>query len=199
MTRIAGRVHLTPRDPESWLGQMAGLLPRIHAAAIDAPAYDRRPVASWIGAAELQPPPWASRPDVWQRAISATAGEPAPFNPCFIHSDYQHFNLLWFRERLTGIVDWVFASAGPPDADVGHCRLNLALLFSADWAERFRLAYESEAGRKVDPWWDLAELLDYSPEWQSFIPIQVGHHASVDVAGMTGRVEDLIEATLKRL
>ncbi len=29
---------------------------------------------------------------------------------------------------------------------MGHCRLNLAVLYSANWAERFRLAYEAETG-----------------------------------------------------
>ncbi|MCW2936210.1 MAG: hypothetical protein JWM19_7172 [Actinomycetia bacterium] len=63
--------------------------------------------------------------------------------------------LLWRRGRLTGVVDWATSCTGPADFDVGHCRLNLAVLFGADWAERLRLAYEAEAGRAVDPWWDL--------------------------------------------
>jgi aminoglycoside phosphotransferase (APT) family kinase protein len=77
---------------------------------------------------------------------------------CFIHRDFQHFNFLWTRRRLTGVVDWGAASIGPPGVDLGHCRLNLAVLFSADWAEQLRLAYEAETGRSVDPWWDLHAL-----------------------------------------
>jgi hypothetical protein len=48
--------------------------------------------------------------------------------------------------------------SGPPDLDVGHCRLNLAVLFGADRAEKFRLAYDAEADRAVDPWGDLHAL-----------------------------------------
>jgi hypothetical protein len=42
-------------------------------------------------------------------------------------------------------------STGPLDVDVGHCRPNLAVLFGADRAERFRRAYEAEACGAVDP------------------------------------------------
>jgi aminoglycoside phosphotransferase (APT) family kinase protein len=124
------------------------------------------------------------------------APEPAT---CFIHRDFQHFNLLWRRGRLTGVVDWVRSCTGPADFDTGHCRLNLAVLFGADWAERLRLAYEAEAGRSVDPWWDLYAVTAYSDEWRRFIPVQVAGRAPVDTAGMTSRVEDLLEVTLGRL
>jgi aminoglycoside phosphotransferase (APT) family kinase protein len=118
---------------------------------------------------------------------------------CFIHRDFQHFNFLWQRGRLTGIVDWAMASAGPPGLDVGHCRLNLAILFGADEAERFRLAYEAETGRAVDPWWELRAVSAYGDGWQHVIPVQVDGRAPLDTGGMTGRVEDLVEAILRRL
>jgi hypothetical protein len=66
-------------------------------------------------------------------------------------------------------VDWGSAGSGPADIDTGHCRLNLAILFGADWAEL------------------------------QFIPVQVNGRARVDVAGMTGRVEELLQTTLRRL
>jgi hypothetical protein len=81
---------------------------------------------------------------------------------------------------------------------VGHCRLNLAVLHCADWAERFRLAYEAEAGRSTDPWWDLHELAAYNDAWPRFIPIQVGGRVAVDPDGMTARIEALLESALRR-
>ena len=36
-------------------------------------------------------------------------------------------------------------------------------------------------------------------QWRRFIPVQVAGRAPVDTAGMTSRVEDLLEATLGRL
>jgi hypothetical protein len=194
MTRVPGHVLLMPRDRERWLQQAAHMVPRIHAVDVAAKPYE-----SWIDPGRLSPPPDASRPDVWHEAIALVAQAQRAPRTCFIHRDYQHFNLLWAREQLTGVVDWVQASVGPPDVDIGHCRLNLTLLFSVDVAERFRERYEAEAGRKVDPWWDVHSLLSYSPDWKSFLPLQIDGRAPLDVDGMTGRVEDILERTLRRL
>jgi aminoglycoside phosphotransferase (APT) family kinase protein len=194
MTRMPGHVHLMPRDRERWLQQMAHMLPRIHALDIDA-----KPFVSWLAPGPLSPLPDASRPEIWRQAIALVAQERPPTHTCFIHRDYQHFNLLWSRERLTGVIDWVQASVGSPDIDVGHCRLNLTILFSADVADRFRQMYEAEAGRKVDPWWDLHSLLCFGPQWKRFLPTQIDGRAPLDIDGMTSRVEDAIERTLRRL
>jgi aminoglycoside phosphotransferase (APT) family kinase protein len=191
MTRLPGRVHLVPR--EHWLAQMAQMLVRIHALAIDA-----RPFQSWLDRGQLSPPADESRPDLWRAAIALVAEERVPAHTCFVHRDYQHFNLLWSRERLTGVVDWIEASLGPPEIDVGHCRLNLAVLFSADIAERFRALYLAEAGRALDPWWDVHALLSYGDAWKRFLPIQIDGRAPLDIVGMTGRVEDLLERAMRR-
>jgi aminoglycoside phosphotransferase (APT) family kinase protein len=194
MTRVAGHMHLMPRDRERWLQQMAHTLVRIHALDIDAGPY-----VSWLDRSRLSPAADASRPELWRAAIAVVADARPPTRTCFIHHDYQHFNLLWSREQLTGVIDWVQASLGPPDIDVGHCRLNLTLLFSADVAERFRQMYEAEAGRKVDPRWDLESLLIYGPDFKRFLPIQIDGRAPLDVDAMTRRMEDILERTLRRL
>jgi aminoglycoside phosphotransferase len=193
MTRLPGRLNLTPADPEDWLRQIAATAARIHDARIAAPPFRAR-----IDAPDPVIPASATRPAVWEAAfgvLGQQAPEPAT---CFIHRDLQHFNLLWRRGRLTGIVDWATSCIGPADFDAGHCRLNLAVLFGAGWAERLRLAYEAAAGRAVDPWWDLYALTAYGDEWRRFIPVQAAGRAPVDTAGMTSRVEELLEATLRR-
>lgn len=193
MTRLPGRLDLAPADPEGWLRQIAAMAARIHDAQVAAPPFRGR-----TDAAAPVIPASATRPAVWEAAsamLRQQAPEPAPR---FIHRDFQHFNLLWQRGRLTGVVDWTMSCTGPADLDIGHCRLNLAVLFGADRAERLRLAYEAEAGRAVDPWWDLYALAVYDDEWRRFIPVQVAGRAPVDTAGMTSRVEDLLEATLRR-
>lgn len=192
MTNVPGRMNLTPADPEGWMGQMAAVLPQIHALPIELPA-----VASWRPLLDRGVPPWTRRPHLWSEAMAVLEG-PVPDGDCFIHNDFQHFNLLWRRERLSGIVDWTWSGRGAPDRDVGHCRLNLAVLFSVDWAERFRQAYEAEAGRRLDRWWDVHELALYSGGWQDFIPVQVGGRIPVDVGGMHDRVEELLARTLTR-
>jgi aminoglycoside phosphotransferase (APT) family kinase protein len=194
MTRVPGQVHLMPRDREHWLRQMACMLPRIHALDIDA-----GPFQSWLDCGRLSKLSDESRPDIWSSAIALVAEERQPTHTCFIHRDYQHFNLLWSREELTGVIDWVQASSGPPDIDVGHCRLNLTLLFSGDVADRFRQMYEAEAGRKVDPWWDLQALMSYGSDWKRFVPLQVDGRAPLDLDGMTRRLEDVLERVLRQL
>src|SRR6185503_21065492 len=80
MTRLPGRVHLMPRDREPWLRQMAQMLARIHALALDA-----KPFESWLDRSRLSPPPDASRADVWREAIALVAEERAPTRTCFLH------------------------------------------------------------------------------------------------------------------
>jgi aminoglycoside phosphotransferase (APT) family kinase protein len=194
MTRLPGRVNLMPADRDDWLRQIADVAVRIHNAPVSAPAF-----RSWIDPADLKVPESAARPELWQTVIDLLLQPGSTPDPCFIHRDFQHFNFLWRRGQLTGVVDWGMASTGPPDADIGHCRLNLAVLFGADVAERFRLAYEAESGRAVDPWWDLHAIASYGDAWPRFIPVQVAGRAPVDTDGMTARVEDLLEAILRRL
>src|SRR4029077_11093402 len=51
---------------------------------------------------------------LWEQARRVLAG-PAPKSVTFIHGDYQHFNLLWTRGRLTGVIDWTLGGMGHPD------------------------------------------------------------------------------------
>jgi aminoglycoside phosphotransferase len=195
MTRLAGRVWLAPPDPEPWLAQMARTLAAVHATPIVATAPVRRP----IDPASLTVPDWTTRPELWKRVNAVLATPAEAFTPVFVHSDYQHFNMLWARGRLTGLIDWVFAGADHADVDTAHCRLNLAVLFSIEHAERFRLCYEAESRRKVDPWWDLRGLSGYGQDWKQFIPVQVAGRVPVDAAGMDDRIEGLMDRILSRM
>jgi aminoglycoside phosphotransferase (APT) family kinase protein len=193
MTRLPGRTLLRPTDPDDWLGQVAEMLPRIHAAQVDAP-----PAESWVDPDDLVIPDWSSDAGLWQAAIEAFhAGAPAS-EQCFIHRDYQQFNLLWTGQALTGIVDWVSSSYGSPDIDVAHCRLNLTIVYSAELAARFLTRYEAVAGRRVEPWWDVAGLLGYLPGWGSSLQQQAGRRLTIDFTGMHGRVETTLHAALAR-
>jgi aminoglycoside phosphotransferase (APT) family kinase protein len=193
MTRLPGRMLLRPTDPDDWLDQVAGMLPRIHAAQVDAP-----PAESWVDPDDLLIPDWSSDDGLWQAAFELFhAGAPAG-EQCFIHRDYQQFNLLWTGQELTGIVDWVSSSYGSPDIDVAHCRLNLTIVYSAELATRFLTRYEAVAGRRVEPRWDIAGLLGYLPGWGSSLQRQAGRRLTLDFAGMHARVETTLRAALAR-
>jgi hypothetical protein len=59
-----------------------------------------------------------------------------------------------------GVVDWVHASIGSPDADAGHCRANLAGWFGPEAADRFLELYLAASGRSTyHPFWDIAAAL----------------------------------------
>src|SRR5262245_23860892 len=82
MSRLPGRIHLTPSDPELWLRQMAALLPRIHELRIEGPAFESR-----FDASQLEPPPGERDFSVWRRAINFVSTAPPAYVPHFIHHD----------------------------------------------------------------------------------------------------------------
>jgi aminoglycoside phosphotransferase (APT) family kinase protein len=194
MTRVPGRIDLTPDDPQGWTRRVAELLPRIHEVqpTLPMPSFE-----SWLGV-EHDPPAWSNRPEIWRAAI-AMAREPMPATSGgFVHHDYQPFNLLWSRGSVTGIVDWVWASQGPPDEDVTHCRLNLCLLHGPDRADDFQRIYESVAGRRLDRWWDIASLVDFLGWTPGEVQRQAGRRLRIDQAAMPLAVEALLIRALAR-
>ena len=107
--------------------------------------------------------------------------------------------MLWQGDRLSGVVDWPNAATGNRGSDVGHCRLNLAVLFDSRTAEDYLVMYERAAGVRVDRRGDLRALLCFDPGWQRFIPRQVAGRAPLDLPGMPGRVAEVIRHTLDRI
>lgn len=196
MERAPGRPDLMPAVMSAWLDELATVAATIHDLDVTGPT----PFEPWVDPDLLRVPDGAARADVWQAAHEAVrAGAPPTTRTTFIHRDYQHFNLLWRRGRITTVLDWGGTTNGPAAIDVGHCRLNLAVLFTPEIAEDFRLRYEALTGTAVDPWWDLQELVVFGRDWPTFIPLQVAGRGPVDPPGMVGRVEQVVEAALRRL
>jgi aminoglycoside phosphotransferase (APT) family kinase protein len=196
MEWLPGRVDLNPRDPKRWLTALAGVAAEIHEARIEVPRYEEGGNLPESGFKSFE---WSTRPSAWKQAMEILSTETAPSVDVFLHGDFQHFNALWSGRQISGIVDWTFPAMGPREIDTGRCRLNLAVLFSVEWAEIFRSAYESEAGLALDPWWELHALMSYGPDWPSFIPLQAGDGVRVDVAGMHARVDELLVSILQRM
>ncbi|MGP9538048.1 phosphotransferase family protein [Brachybacterium sp. AOP43-C2-M15] len=131
-------------------------------------------------------------------SLELAARAPDPARAVLCHGDYQHFNVLWQGGEISAVVDWPTVGLADRGLDVGHCRLNLAVLFSADAAMRFLDDYEQQSGVTVDPAPDLQRLLNFGPNWPEFIPLQVDGRAAVDGPGMAGRVRETIQRTLRR-
>jgi len=157
MTRLPGRIVLSPNGVDAWLQRMAGLLPTIHAVR---PSATHLPweYAPYIDPGTAEIPSWTSRPDAWRALIDFARGPRPTATESLIHRDYHLTNILWQRGRITGIVDWVNACRGPAGVDIGHCRRNLALLHGLEVADRFLVFCLEWAD--YNPYWDILSLLD---------------------------------------
>jgi aminoglycoside phosphotransferase len=200
MTSLSGSPLLSPSDLSGFVRNLAVQLARIHRVPTsleptDPFGYDHEADRCWLGDPALA-------------RDATTAADPGAAvddlddsrdRSVLTHGDYQQYNVLWQDQRLTAVVDWTMAGRADRGYDVGHCRLNLAVLYSVAAAEQFLVDYQTEAGVEVDPRVDLRRLLGFDPVWQEFIPLQVAGRAPVDGPGMAGRVTDLIRAAVTRL
>ncbi len=191
MTRLSGRIDLTPKEMRGWLGQMAEALPPVHdlrVASGRVQAY--RP---YTDPRKVDVPPWSRRPKAWQKVLGLARAPRLKTPRCFIHRDYHPTNLLWSRGRISGIVDWINASMGPPEIDVAHCRRNLVALYGVAVADEFLDAYQELLGRTRH---------DYHPYWDAIAVADSGLVSDPDVfsgwrgLGPKGLTKELIQARL---
>ena len=186
---LTGEPDLCPADMRSWLGQLATTQAAIH----DVPGHLQTRCDGWYeDGASLD---WLEDRGLRDAAREVASG-PLVDEKVLVHGDYQHFNVLWCEGRLSGVVDWPNAAMGNRGSDVGHCRLNLAVLFGPREAADYLAAYESAAGVRVDRRADLRALLCFDLGWQRFIPRQVAGRAPLDVVGMPGQVAATIRDAL---
>ena len=159
MTRLPGATVWVPAEADPFLRTLAEILPAAHATPVAAGASlpDYAPYRVMMRRA----PRWATRPNVWSQAIELLDGPVPGDERLFVHRDYHPGNVLWKRDELTGVVDWVNASIGSAWADVGHCRVNLAGALGQDAADRFLELYRVAAGRDdhYHPYWDISAAI----------------------------------------
>jgi aminoglycoside phosphotransferase (APT) family kinase protein len=192
LTRLPGQPPgPAAADQPRFLAQLAGALVAIHAvngrAREHVPAY-----RTYVRVSELVMPAWLPPTRTWQRAFAVAAG-PAPEAPgCFIHRDYHHYNTLWARGRLTGVVDWTQASWGPASVDLGHMRWNLAWDYGVPAAEEFLASYQTLTAGAIQhhPYWDVVTVIDLVGDIDPADPLP-----SADLAAL----ETYVAAALARL
>jgi aminoglycoside phosphotransferase (APT) family kinase protein len=169
MTWLPGRPVDAPDDVDRFVTRLAEPLPLVHDLVLPAttaiPPYQPYDLER-ARRGELHPPAGTRDPAVWERAIEVHIGSPPAGHEVFLHRDYHPGNVLWRRGWITGVVDWVNASRGPADADLGHCRYNLALDFGLDAADRFLAAHRALTGeRDYHPYWDIVAAAGMLPEY----------------------------------
>jgi aminoglycoside phosphotransferase (APT) family kinase protein len=138
MTRLPGAPRLAPADIDRWLDDLVTTLHAVHDQPLPSGALGE--YQPWTSDYE-EPPEWTSNPGAWRALIDA-AHEPAPATARGLcHRDFWPGNVLWRRDRVSGIVDWTHACRGPAAVDVAHCGANIAWLFGVDAADEFARRY----------------------------------------------------------
>jgi aminoglycoside phosphotransferase (APT) family kinase protein len=164
MSYLPGEVTLPHEDKSEWLKELAYLLADFHTT-------DTQLDFPWLyhpynTIESITVPNWSSYKQELQEALELTKAYSPQSNLGFIHRDFHPVNVLWEKGRPTGIVDWPNACFGPKEIDIGHCRLNLALLYGIEEAELFLNYYKERSQIDIfdQSYWDFITLLDCLPD-----------------------------------
>jgi aminoglycoside phosphotransferase (APT) family kinase protein len=139
---------------------LAEALTTIHAVI---PPEDLPAFAPWCSRHPLGTPSGTEVPEHWERLLAAVE-EGLPSGPeVLLHGDFHPFNTLWCDGRLSGVIDWTYASRGHPLVDVARMA-GLVSMFAPEVAQRFVDAYADRTGHRLSAIWEARELLDLLPE-----------------------------------
>lgn len=187
MTLLPGSLDRMRTDDHSF-ARLADVLADIHAVTPTKAIGEYR---SWAWESKFVVPVWASEPDVWRHAFAVLRSPPPAFTPCFIHRDFQHGNVLWRGDVITGVVDWVESSVGPAWLDVAHCATNIAIRHDSRTADAFASAYSRRTGVEAQPYFDVMDIVGFLPPPGERILIPDPAHLV--------RLEERLRAVLERL
>ncbi len=155
MTRLDGRPVWETKWASKWVSQAVDAMIALH--DVDATRAELPPLTTYAQK-RYDPPRWTSDPARWERAVDLFH-RPVPTSDVgFVHRDFNPGNVLWTRGRLSGLVDWQWACAGPRSIDPAHCRLNL-FQYNPRMADDVRSVWEQRSGLTFDPWADLASII----------------------------------------
>lgn len=159
MSMVPGTVDLS-RTSDADLETLARTLVDIHALL---PRVRPRTYQSWAFPAKYVVPEWSREPAAWERAFAICDHVPPAYEGTFLHRDFAPRNVLWTGPEITGVVDWVETSWGPPWLDVAHFRNNLVLTHGTEVADRFSTTYTRLTGREPQPYFDVLDIIGLLP------------------------------------
>jgi aminoglycoside phosphotransferase (APT) family kinase protein len=151
MSRLPGRVDLTPTDLDGWLRQLAHALAAIHrtdATGAAGPLLGDPPLGHWgIGDWQRLESEWAPTALV-DRCVAAIRRHRLWVNdtPALVHGDFHPGNIVWRNGTLTGVVDWSAARIGSRSFEFAQCRAGVALLFGMPGVRRLTEHYVGIVG-----------------------------------------------------
>ncbi|MFC8452017.1 phosphotransferase family protein [Kitasatospora sp. NPDC057223] len=207
MSLLPGEVRLDDATAAPRVELLARQLLRIHRLPVPGP---RRPrdYRVWTPPDRVRLPPATARPELWRRAMDVVRARPPAYEGCFLHRDFHPGNVLFGGDagdqHVTGVVDWVETSWGPPDLDVGHCAVALALLHGPGTGLLLVDGYLAAGGRlSTAPgahlYWQLLSALHYAPDAEKLAaPWRELGRTDLTPALVAARLEDYVSAVLTR-
>jgi aminoglycoside phosphotransferase (APT) family kinase protein len=201
ISRVRGEPVYMPGDVAKWVEGLARSLAQLHRVPLAGGGFLRDHRAS-LAKYLAEGPPVEDRvhPDcarLWE-AMRALHAKLTPVEPALMHGDYFTGNVLWWRGRVSGVIDWDDAGFAPPGNDVGNCRAELAMHPGGEAPDLFLRAYEREMGAIPDlPFWDLvgAQWLFPDPE-RYFEPLRDMGAKGLSEQVMRDRLHNFIAAAL---
>ena len=119
-----------------------------------------------------------------------------------VHGDMWHGNTLWDDGRLTAVLDWDCAGAGPAGIDLGSLRCDAAWCHGVEAAGHILRGWEAEAGRPASdvPYWDAVAALASPPD-MGWFPISMVAQGRPDLTRevMLERRDAFLGTALSRL
>ena len=155
MTLLDGRPVWETRWGSKWVSQAVDAMIALH--DVDIAKCELPPLRTYAQK-RYDPPRWTTQPALWERAVELFHRPVPTADIGFVHRDFNPGNVLWIRDRLTGVVDWQWACVGPRSIDPAHCRLNL-FHYNPQMADDVRAVWEQRSGLTFDPWADLASII----------------------------------------
>lgn len=151
------------RDPDPY--RLAEAAAAVHAVDAEDFGHD---YFRWFEDETTTPPHRSVRPHLWEHAIELWRSAMPSYDAVLVHRDFHPGNVLWSRQRMTGVVDWANACRGPAGCDLATCWSNLVDWAGRDAADAFLRCYASITGDELHPFWRMANMLEAgSRHWTS--------------------------------
>ncbi|MFW0795086.1 aminoglycoside phosphotransferase family protein [Gordonia sp. CPCC 205515] len=177
MTALPGTPMWDPPELDPWLDATVAVMMTIHSTPAPQQLRPWEPYAP-----ENAPPPWTRHRWAWDVALAAYHDERPSHDRVFSHRDFHPGNILWRRNVISGVVDWVSSCAGPVEEDVAHFRVNLAIHHGQIVADRFLQRWMHASGQvEYHPYWDLLTAVSMAGD----VP---DYHLDEFVAAASGRL-----------
>lgn len=197
VTCLPGRPAPASRWVE-WSPRLLEAMALVHEVepVVDGPPW-LNPWLIGIPPRSLAQDPWFGR--TWPLIIGSRDQMAASGGNALVHHDLHPGNTLWWRGRVSGIVDWGAAGRGFPAYDRAYLRLDVSICMGLDAGDGVASAAHA-LGQPVDhPAWDLVVGLRALPNPDRWVSSYREMGVPVTVAQGRVRLEAWLERAMAQL